>query len=385
MNKLIFGLIFTAIFLTANYYPFIRGYQALPPIQWLKVVYAVVFWILSVSFVVSRFTGKESFFQVHALTTWIGTFWMVASLYFFLIVIAIDIVRVFNYFLHFFPSIGTPQYQLLKLSALLMLVLFVGGLILYGNYNARHAQVVKLKLNVDKSAGKYDKLRVAMASDIHLGTIVNKKSLRRLTEGINSYHPDIILLPGDILDDEISPILRNDIGSPLRDFVAPLGVWAVPGNHEHIGDFKKASQYLESLNIRLLVDSTVLIDSSFYLVGRDDKDANRFSGKKRSSLKQLMGGVDKKSPVILMDHQPFNLSEAESEGVDLQLSGHTHNGQFWPFNYITSRLFEMSWGYLKKGESHFYVTSGYGSWGPSIRIGNHPEFVIIDLDFVQKD
>lgn len=94
-----------------------------------------------------------------------------------------------------------------------------------------------------------------------------------------------------------------------------------------------------------------------------------------------MNGVDISHPVILMDHQAFRLEEAESNGIDLQLSGHTHHGQLWPFNFITKKVYELSWGYKKKGKTHYYVSSGVGTWGPPIRTGNRPEIVNIRLRF----
>ncbi|MEI6347317.1 MAG: metallophosphoesterase [Bacteroidota bacterium] len=383
MNKIIFISIFSLVFLSASYYVFIRGYQAMPNIYWLKLTYSILFWTLSASFIVSRFTGTESLMALHFFTTWVGVFWMVASLYFFLIVLSIDLIRLVNHFAHFLPLQGSPQAQLLKYITLSISVFVVSGLIIYGNYNARHAQIVHLNLKINKTTAKYKHLRIAMASDIHLGTIVNARYLGWMTENMNSFYPDIIMIPGDILDEELTPILKYNIGKPLKELKAPLGIWAVPGNHEHIGNFSQTSKYLNSLNINLLVDTSVFIDSSFYLVGRDDKDASRFSGKKRASLDVLMENIDTSKPIILLDHQPFALSESQRVGVDLQLSGHTHNGQFWPFNYITNSIFEKSWGYLKKGMTHFYVSSGYGTWGPPVRIGNRPEIVIIDIDFLK--
>lgn len=384
MNKLIFGLVFSVIFLIANYYLYIRGFQAMPSIKWVKISYSLVFWILSVSFIVSRFTGVAPFFAIHTVTTWIGVFWMAATMYFFFIVLMIDFVRFVNYFTHFLPPANSLQYVMIKQIVFVFSVVLVSALVIFGNYNARHAQIVHLNLNIHKPAQKYTKLRIAMASDIHLGTVVNANYLNWMTKKMNQFSPDIVLLPGDILDEELAPILKYDIGKPLKNLNAPLGVWAIPGNHEHIGDFKLASAYLKSLNINLLVDSSALIEQSFYLVGREDKDASRFSANKRMPLDTLMKNLDLSKPVILMDHQPFYLSESQRVGVDLQLSGHTHNGQFWPFNYITNRMYEMSWGYLQKGMTHFYVSSGYGTWGPPIRIGNRPEIVIIDLVFDPK-
>lgn len=382
MNKIIFVLVFSLVYLSASYYVFIRGYQALPNITGLKIVYTLLFWLLSISFIVSRATGSGANFRLHEFTTWIGVFWMAASLYLFFIVIAVDLVRVANLIYPFLPLPSTPAYAILKQIVLISSVVLVTTLLVYGNSNARNPKVVKMELDVHKNGGKYRKIRIAMASDIHLGTIVHGVYLKKMTDSINAHKPDIVLLPGDLIDESLGPILRYDIGAPLRNIKAPLGVWAVPGNHEHIGDFSNTKAYLKSLDIHFLIDDVALIDSSFYVVGRDDKDVGRFSAKRRKSLKQLMTGIDHVKPIILMDHQPYNLTESMTQKVDLQLSGHTHNGQFWPFNYITSAIFEKDWGYLKKELTHYYISSGYGSWGPPIRIGNHPELVIIDINFV---
>jgi len=101
----------------------------------------------------------------------------------------------------------------------------------------------------------------------------------------------------------------------------------------------------------------------------------------RKSVKDLLAGIDMTRPVILMDHQPFHLEEAERCGVDLQLSGHTHHGQLWPLNYITGAIYEVSKGYKKKGNTHILVSGGVGSWGPPVRTGNRPEILDLVLTF----
>jgi predicted MPP superfamily phosphohydrolase len=104
----------------------------------------------------------------------------------------------------------------------------------------------------------------------------------------------------------------------------------------------------------------------------------------RKDLSTLLQGVDKKLPIILLDHQPYNLSEAEKNGVDLQLSGHTHKGQISPGNLITKKVYEVDWGYEKKGNFNIYVSSGVGTWGPPIRTGSHSEIVDIYINFMGK-
>ncbi|MDP2335997.1 MAG: hypothetical protein Q8N05_06025 [Bacteroidota bacterium] len=122
----------------------------------------------------------------------------------------------------------------------------------------------------------------------------------------------------------------------------------------------------------------VLFGSPLYgiqLVGRNDHSSGR-GHQAPKPLAELLSGIDLDKPVIVMNHQPFNLNEAAEANVDLHLSGHTHNGQLWPFNYLTEAIFELSWGLIKKGNTNFYVSSGYGTWGPPVRIGNRPEVVV---------
>ena len=138
---------------------------------------------------------------------------------------------------------------------------------------------------------------------------------------------------------------------------------------------------LKAHNIKMLSDTVININASIYIVGREERSINQFTGKKRKPLKKLMSQIDKNYPIILMDHQPFGLNEALENGIDLQLSGHTHHGQLFPFNYLTEAIFEKSWGYLKKGNTLYYISSGVGTWGPPIRTGNHPEIVNIKLTF----
>jgi len=210
---------------------------------------------------------------------------------------------------------------------------------------------------------------------------INKHSVTQLVERINALEPDIVLFPGDILDEAIEPVLKYKSGEPLKNIISKYGVYAITGNHEYIGGIDESASYLKSLGIRLLRDSIVLIDNSFYLIGREDRDSRRFHGILRKPLKLLMQNIDKSKPVILLDHQPFKLNESEKNGIDFQLSGHTHHGQLWPVNYITEKVYELSWGYIKKGNTHYYVSSGYGTWGPPVRIGNTPELLLIEIKF----
>jgi predicted MPP superfamily phosphohydrolase len=125
----------------------------------------------------------------------------------------------------------------------------------------------------------------------------------------------------------------------------------------------------------------VTLEGGIQLIGRIDRDSFRFYRKERLPLSELMKQANTTKPVILLDHQPFHLKESAKYGVDLQLSGHTHNGQMWPLNFVTSRIYELSYGYLRKGNTSFIVSSGYGLWGPRVRSGSRSEVLLINIKF----
>jgi hypothetical protein len=224
-----------------------------------------------------------------------------------------------------------------------------------------------------------EEISIAVASDLHLGTIVARRMARKIIQRINSVKPDLILLAGDVVDEDLGPMIRFNLGECLRELQAPMGVYAVTGNHEYIGGVEKACQYLEEHGIRVLRDEWIRLGNGLQVVGREDHDKFRFTGQKRRTLADILEGVDRSFPVILMDHQPFSLQEAEFNRIDLSLSGHTHHGQLWPLNHITKAIYEVSWGYKKKSDTHYYISCGVGTWGPPVRIGNRPEILELIL------
>ncbi len=302
-------------------------------------------------------------------------------LYFFLAIIFLDLLRLTNSLFHIFPSWITNDYGKTKAVTALATISVVIILLTAAFINALTIQIRTLEISIPKKVDEMKSMNIVSVSDIHLGTIIGRKRFDRIVEKINALQPDIVLFPGDIVDEDLAPVIKENLGESLKNIKPKYGVYAVTGNHEYIGGVEEASRYLTEHGVTMLRDSTVKINHTLFLVGREDRSIGQFRGKRRKALEELMQGVDKTYPVILMDHQPFKLEEAVHNQIDLQLSGHTHHGQIWPLNYITERVYEISWGYEKKGETHFYVSSGAGSWGPPMRLGNTPEIVNIHLYF----
>ena len=377
----IFFSIVLVLYGLLNTYIFTRFMQSIPAGSQARIWAVIVFWVLASSFIVARFLEMVYPCDFTEVMTWIGSFWLGAMVYFLLAVLLIDLARLINHFIPFFPKVFSQDYEKTKLIVLYVISGIVIVTVIAGFINAKNPVITRLDIRIPKKVTGSKTLTIAMASDIHLGTLVGRRGASKLVGMLNGLHPDIILLAGDLVDEDLKPVIRRNLGETLKNLSAPLGVYAITGNHEYIGGAAEAVAYLTAHNIKFLSDTVELIDNRFYLAGREDRDKPRFTGKQRKPLADVLKGSDPKYPLILMDHQPFQLSKPQELGVDLQLSGHTHHGQMWPFNYITNAIYEVSRGYLKKGNTNIYVSCGYGTWGPPLRLGNRPEVVSITLHF----
>lgn len=366
------------IYFSVNFYIYSRGLQAFSISPVWRKSYITAFWLIVSSFILGEILEHTHSSLISEWIYRIGAFWLAFMLYFILTLILFDVVRMLNYFFHFLPDMT----QTLRLNIGLFTIAFVSMIVLAGHINALNTRVQEISLIIHKKVSGNREMKILMASDIHLGALIGDNREETLVSIIKKQKPDLVLLCGDLVDGDVASALRKNLGRHIQEIQTPMGVYAIPGNHEYIGGIQKTIPYLESININILRDKTLTLPNGVQLVGRDDRDNRRMGDENgRKTLNKLMAGLDKNFPVIVMNHQPFNLYEAVNEGVDLHLSGHTHHGQLWPFNYITKAVYELSWGFLKKGNTNIYVSSGFGSWGPPVRLGNTPEVVVFNLKF----
>lgn len=378
---LIFFSIVISIYSLLSWLLYSKGMSVFPAGSQGRTYFRVVFFFLAASYIAARFLEKIWLSTFSDVLTWIGSFWLAAFFYFLMAALVIDILRLANFIIPFFPdSFKTQEFRLFLFKGI---VAVVSVLLVAGFINSLLPRIKKLDIQLEKKVEGLDQLKIVFVSDVHMGTVIGPRRTNRIVNKINALNPDIILLGGDIVDEDLAPVIRNNLGDSLRKLAAPMGIFGITGNHEYIGGAEPAVKYLEAHGIKMLRDSSILINNMFYIIGREDRDKPRFSGRERKGISGLMNGLDKSKPLILLDHQPFELDEKEKAGVDLTLSGHTHHGQLWPLNYITKAIYEVSWGYKRKGETHVYVSSGIGGWGPPVRIGNRPEIVLINLHFAK--
>jgi predicted MPP superfamily phosphohydrolase len=371
-----FIIVFTVYFLT-NFYLWLKGYRALSGAGFSTTWYTVVFLLLASTFIAGKILEHSYTNLFSDILNVIGGFWMAFMLYGFLIWLTADILLLLQKPFHLIPDAAIPKMRLWLFAGAGTTTLL---LIVIGFFNAVNPVVKRYDLTAGKSFGKGNEpMSIVAVSDIHLGSIIRRRSMKHLTEMINEEKPDLVLFLGDLIDGSIGPVLRDDLLAYLKLPELPYGKYAITGNHEFMSDLKKSIPYIESKGIRVLSDEVVKLDNGLQIIGRTDRTAMQGSGPGRASLDSLLAMTDPGSPVLLLDHQPYDLSALAGTPVDLQLSGHTHNGQMWPFTIATNRIFELSHGYRKFGNSHVIVSSGFGIWGPRMRIGTRPEILSITL------
>ncbi|MCC3357711.1 metallophosphoesterase [Bacillus sp. REN16] len=321
-----------------------------------KKTYITVVLIFSLTIIVG-FAASSAILQT------IGYFWLILS----------------GFGLILLP-IATLLFFLLKRKGIRMIGFGVISLYIlifsFGTFYAWSPVLKTYDISIDKNVERND-LKIVMASDFHLGNIVGKKHLEKFVHLIEETRPDIVLLPGDLIDDHIDPFLKGNMGETLKKIDAPLGVYATLGNHDYYGsDNEKIVEEIEKLGIEVLTDEVTMIENDFFIIGRnDDTDKNR------DDIESLVSSLDSAKPMIMLDHQPNQLDAALGNGIDLILSGHTHRGQIFPGNLITGMLYENDYGLLKKGNLHSIVSSGFGTWGPPLRLGSRSEVVTINVSF----
>jgi predicted MPP superfamily phosphohydrolase len=372
MNPFIVIVVF--IHTLVNAYLFVRGWQALPASVPVRIVYGLIFLLFYGSFFIAM-AGRDSFpLDRQKALYFIGSTWFAFMLYLSLYFVFTDIIHLADRFFRFLPSSLSPVVfrQVQVISGYILVIIILAA----GHYRFTHPEIVEKTININKNGGKYNELKAVVISDLHLGTGIGKKMLQQYVQLVNAQNPDIILIAGDMIDSNVRPLEEERMYEEINRMEAPLGIYFCPGNHEYITGIDRSLHFFAKTKMEVLIDSAVCVNGSFWVIGRNDRTNHN-----RLSLKQLVSKTVPEQPLFLLDHQPYFPEEAAVCGIDLQISGHTHDGQLWPLNYIVGGMYELGHGYLKKKDTHLIVTSGLGIWGPQFRVGTQSELIILNIRF----
>ncbi len=381
-GMLAFIIIASSIYFIINYYIGKRTIQRINHVFNINTtIFWIVFWIIALSYVAAKILDPYMPSRITNVFNIIGVYYMAVIFYLLIFFSLLDVVKLFNKRIHFIPNI-IMNYNNLSVVISLVTAIIMVLLISLGSFNAKNSYVKNYNINVNKSAGDVSGLNIVMVSDVHLGDLIENKRLKKMVSEINELNPDVVIIAGDIVDSSIRPFLDKDMAKEFKNIYSKYGVYAALGNHDlMMGKGDEITQALEEEgNVQVLRDKALLVNESFYIVGRDDISITRVKGT-RKPLKEIIRGKNTNLPVIVIDHTPKAIEEANNIQTDLMLCGHTHRGQMIPNNLITNKMYEIDHGYLKKKDLNIVVSSGYGTWGPPIRIGSRSEIVNIKLNF----
>lgn len=379
---------------------------------WVRIANSLVYLFLASSVLIAFFLPAG---RVRRILKLISNYWLGILLYLFLVVAAADMI----YFISFQiikrrkqmdrhdrngSEVGLDdtrnviqknhRFHIITGDICVVVVAILSA---WGIYNARIIHVTPYDITVNKSGGRLENLNVVLAADLHLGYNIGTEHMMQMVDKINEQDADIVVIAGDIFDNEYEALDNpTELIGVLKKIQSEYGVYACYGNHdveEKIlagftfgGSKKKESnlqmdKFLEKAGIHLLQDEAVLIGESFYLYGRPDAQRPGRGIGMRKTAAELMEELDTEKPVIVIDHEPKELQELADAGVDVDLCGHTHDGQMFPANLITAFMWENSYGYMKKEHMHTIVTSGVGLFGPNMRVGTIAEICSIRVHF----
>jgi predicted MPP superfamily phosphohydrolase len=353
-----------ALIVGTNFYVFFRLWHLIPT-SIIRIVVVTLGITLSLSLFVGIFANSVLPNSVATIIHRGGTSWLFILLYLLIIFLLADIVRATH-------LLSINKYLFSSWVGVTVIFVLITIVMSYGFINYTNKRRIELNIEIAKDFSS--PIKIVAISDLHLGYAIGKNEFEKWVELINKENADILLIAGDVIDNSIKPLLSQNMAEVFKKVKTKYGIYASLGNHEYISGLENSLAFLKNADITVLRDSIAIMNNNLYIVGRDDK-----TNPNRQNINKLIENIDRSKPVILLDHQPYNLSEAENNNIDFQFSGHTHKGQLIPISWITNLLFEKPHGYLKKGNTNIYVTSGLGIWGGKFRIGTQSEYVVINL------
>lgn len=360
----------------------------------IRVIIIVIYTFFAGSLLIGFLLPPNNLGRVFKL---IGNYWLGVFLYIVLTVLIADAIRLVIKKTKRIPEQYIKSKRTFVIAGAIC-IFIIGGISIYGAINARIIHTTKYEITVNKKVKNIKDLKIALVADLHMGYNIGTHHIKKMVKKINEQNPDIVVIAGDIFDNEYESLDNPEqIIKTLRQLKSTYGTYAVYGNHDisekilagftfsKKGDKKESDirmdELLEDANITLLRDEEVLIDDSFYLYGRPDYRRPGRGITVRKTPQEITENLDQKKPIIVIDHEPNELQELADAGVDIDLSGHTHDGQLFPANLTNALMWENPYGYLQKDDMHSIVTSGVGLFGPNMRVGTIAEVVIVDVKF----
>lgn len=358
-----------------------------------RLIFAVIYVLLSTSLLTGFLIKNPK--SLHRMLKITGNYFLGIFLYTLVIILLADFGRILlKYVFHASWIHSRTAFTVAgAICALLILLLSACGI-----FHAKYIKTTSYDVIINKTIPERTSMKVVLLADTHFGYNAGVLHARELVRKINKQKPDLVCIAGDIFDNEYDAIRNPEkLEQTLRGIKSTYGVYACWGNHDlneeilagftfkhkdgDLSDIKdpRMKKFLKDSNIHILEDESVLINDQFYVIGRKDVSLTEKIHETRKAPAQLTEKLDRDKPIIMIDHQPKELQELADAGVDLDLCGHTHDGQTFPGNFTIKLMWENPCGLLSKDNMTNITTSGAGVWGPAMRIGTDSEICSINI------
>jgi predicted MPP superfamily phosphohydrolase len=332
--------------------------------------------ILFLIYPLSNLLGDESPGTIAKITGTIANYLLPFFLYLFLFILLTDLLLLLNVVFKVFPFEKIKRRSF-RLKAFFVIIFLSAIIVIAGVINFNSIRISEYNVDLQRKSSDLDSLKIAFISDFHLQENTPVRFVKQAVQKINKINPDLMLFGGDIVEGDGEDAYMKEFESLLGSIKAKYGVYGVLGNHEHYSR-QDRGRFFNRAGIHTLIDSTVIFNRCFILAGRNDSHIST-----RKSLKELMSSLPDSLPVVLLDHRPSEIKQVSGTKADILLSGHTHNGQLFPINLITRKVYDLSMGYRKFGNTHFFVSSGIRLWGPPVRTTGKSEIMVINVSFTK--
>jgi uncharacterized protein len=319
-------------------------------------------------------SGHETFAQVMSYT---GYIWLGVIFLFISVSLVLDSYRFAGYLISGFFSkplrifAVTPQYAFFIPLAASLVIAF------YGYFEAGDIRTENIVIESRKIPSEIQRLRIVQISDVHLGLIVREERLRRILEKVRAAGPDILVSTGDLVDGQINGM--SDLSALLSKVSPRYGKFAIFGNHEYYAGIDQSTRFTEDAGFSILRGQGHEVGGIINVVGVDDPQGRAFGAFRGGNEDELLSKFPADRFTLFLKHRPF-INKGSLGLFDLQLSGHVHKGQIFPFSIVTGLYYPIQAGFASLADnSRIYVSRGSGTWGPPIRFLSPPEVTVIDL------
>ncbi len=375
--KTIFLLVFFLIYGGIHLYLFLGAKASLAPGARASIFIALFMVIMVLAPIIVHMAERSGLQSLAHFFAWTGYLWMGFAFLLFSLSLVFDCYRILAHlgagFFSFEASCVVPPLRYVFMALLSL----AAALTLYGYVDALHIRTERITILTPKVPEEVGSLRIVQISDLHLGLIVRERRLKRIVGEVRAAEPDVLVSTGDLIDGETNSM--SGLDALLRDLTAPHGKFAVTGNHEFYAGLASSLAFTKGAGFTVLRGDTAEIGDFLVVAGVDDFTGRIYGTGEGRPEAELLSGLTEDRFVVLLKHQPVVIASSPAS-FDLQLSGHTHRGQIFPFTLITALAFPYNSGFYElNGGARLYVSRGTGTWGPPVRFLARPEITIIDL------